>query len=72
MTVVLIIRFNRCEVLSRLSKTTPNRFTFDRALVLPTFTFVVIPLISLLAVQFPGIGRMLFGWLEACRDSLAR
>nr|MCU0980814.1 hypothetical protein [Pirellulaceae bacterium] len=69
-TVLLIIRFNRCEVLSRLSNTTPNRFTFDRTLVLPMITFVVIPLCSLLALQFPGIGRMLFGWLEACRNSL--
>jgi hypothetical protein len=69
-TVLLIIRFNRCEVLSRLSNTTPNRFTFDRTLVLPMITFVVIPLCSLLAVQFPGIGRMLFGWLEALRNSM--
>jgi hypothetical protein len=68
--VLLIIRFNRCEVLSRLSDTTPNRFTFDRTLVLPMLTFVVIPLCSLLAVQFPGIGRMLFGWLDVFRHSL--
>jgi hypothetical protein len=68
--VLLIIRFNRCEVLSRLSKTTPNRFTFDRSLVLPMITYVLIPLFSLLAVQFPGIGRMLFTWLDAFRHSL--
>jgi hypothetical protein len=57
-------------VLSRLSKTTPNRFTFDRSLVLPMITYVLIPLFSLLAVQFPGIGRMLFTWLDAFRHSL--
>ena len=70
MNLLLIVRFNRCEVLSRLSGTTPNRLTFDRTLLLPVITFVVIPLCSLLAVQFPGIGQMLFGWLDVFRHSI--
>jgi hypothetical protein len=67
---LMFIRFNRCEVLSRLSGTVPNRFTLDRTFILPMITFVGIPLCSLLAVYFPGIGRMFFGWLDVFRQSL--
>jgi hypothetical protein len=61
--VIAVVRFNRNEVLSRIADTTPNQFTFDRSLWLPLITYVFLPLITLLAIEFPLIGRSLFGWM---------
>lgn len=61
--ILLFVRFNRDEVLSRLLGTTPNRFTFDRSMILPFVGCVVLPLVSLAAVQFPEFSDALFSWI---------
>jgi len=68
--VIAVVRFNRSEVISRLGGTTPNRFTLDRSLVLPLTTYVVIPVISLIAIQVPGVGRVLFEWIGVLQRAL--
>lgn len=68
--VIAVVRFNRSEVISRLGGTTPNRFTLDRSLVLPLTTYVVIPVISLIAIQVPGVGRVLFDWIGVLQRAL--
>ncbi|MFM7071741.1 MAG: hypothetical protein ACKO38_08130, partial [Planctomycetota bacterium] len=63
--VIVLVKFNRDEVLSRIGQTVPNQFTFDRALVVPLLTYVVAPIAGLFMVWFPALGRVLFGWLGA-------
>ncbi|HND56098.1 MAG TPA: hypothetical protein PLV92_26965, partial [Pirellulaceae bacterium] len=58
-----MVRFNRNEVLSLLGDTTPGRFTFDRSVWLPLMMYVVMPIASLLTIEFPVLGRFLFGWI---------
>ena len=68
--LILMIKFNRNEVLSHLAHTVPNRFTLDRSLVLPLVTYVVFPLLSIFLVHFPGLGRLFFGWADTLRRVL--
>jgi hypothetical protein len=67
--VVTFIRLNRNEVLSNLSDTTPNHFTPDRALVRQLFVFGLIPLLSLLAFQFPEFGNVFFFWVNGMQNA---
>ena len=66
----VFLKFNRNEILSRLADTPPNEFTVDKSLILPVITYAVIPLISLLAVEFPGFGNFLFAWVEGVRQAV--
>lgn len=68
--LVIFVKFNRDEVLSRLAGTTPNRFTWDRSFLLPLFTYVVLPLLGLAAVQFPEVGQSLFSWIGFVQRAL--
>jgi len=63
--VIAVVKFNRDEVLSRIGQTVPNQFTFDRSLIVPLLTYVVAPIVGILLVWFPVLGRVLFGWLGA-------
>lgn len=69
-TVITFIRLNRNEVLSNLSNTTANQFTPDRALVRQLLVFGIVPLLSLLAFQFPEIGNALFFWVDGLQRAL--
>jgi hypothetical protein len=68
--LIAVLNFNRDEVLSHLTKTTPNRLTFDRTLVVPVITYVVIPLFSLAAVQFPEVSDTTFSWIGFIQRAL--
>jgi hypothetical protein len=68
--VIMFVKFNRDEVLSRLAGTTPNRFTWDRSFVMPLITYAVIPLMSLAAVQFPYVSQSLFSWIGLLQRAL--
>lgn len=62
--VIATVRFNMNEVLSRISKTTPNQFTWDRSLIVPLLAYGAMPIIGILAVQFPPLGRIMFSWVS--------
>lgn len=57
-----ILRFNRNEVLSRISGTTPNQLTFDSSFWMPIISYVGVPILAVLATLMPTVGRTLFGW----------
>lgn len=69
-TLVIFVKFNRDDVLSRLAGSTPNQFTWDRSMVLALVTYVVIPAVSLLAVQFPEVSQSLFSWIGYVQRAL--
>ena len=50
--VVFLVQFNRNELISRITRSTPNRFTPDLRFVNATVTYVL-PIIGGLMVQFP-------------------
>lgn len=61
--VLVMVQLNRNEVLSRIGKSVPNRFQLDGSFVKPMLTYVALPVLGLLTIQFPGLSRFLFGWL---------
>ncbi len=69
-TLVIFIKFNRDDILSRLAGSTPNQFTWDRSVVLALITYVVLPGLSLIAVQFPEVSQTLFSWIGFVQRAL--
>jgi hypothetical protein len=69
-TLVIFVKFNRDDVLSRLAGSTPNQFTWDRSVVMALVTYVVIPALSLIAVQFPEVSQTLFSWIGFVQRAL--
>lgn len=55
-------------LLSRITNTTPGEVGLDFWIKLGTFVFV--PLLSLLSVQFPEINSFLFSWLQPAMQSV--
>jgi hypothetical protein len=55
-------------LLSRITNTRPGELGLDFWVRLGTFVFV--PLLSLLSVQFPGINNFLFSWLQPALQSM--
>ena len=66
-SVRIVIVFNRNEIISRLAGTPENKLTFDRHLIMPLVTYVVIPVLTVLAFQFPQIGGLFFSLVEGLR-----
>lgn len=64
MTTITLVyaQMHRDEVLSRITQTTSGKLGVD--FWLRMVGFVGLPLISLLAYQFPSIGNFLFSWVE--------
>jgi len=61
--VVIAVQISRDDVTSRINKTTPNRFNFDRQFV-TTLVTVVMPLVGLLAALSYGTSDLIRSWLE--------
>ena len=59
---MIAVQANRDEVLSRINKTTPNQFTFDRQFLLTLVTYVV-PLLGMLGVSY-GMSDVIRSWFE--------
>jgi hypothetical protein len=55
-------------LLSRITNTTPGELGLDFWVRLGTFVFI--PLLSLLSVQFPEINRFLFSWVQPALQSI--
>jgi hypothetical protein len=62
--LLVSVQMNRSEVLSRITGSTPNQLNFDRTLIRDVMVYGGVPLLSLIATQFPGIGQTLFFWIE--------
>jgi hypothetical protein len=56
------VQTSRDEVASRINKTTPNRFTFDREFAM-TLVTSVLPLLGTLALSY-SLSDLLRAWLE--------
>ena len=69
-SVRVFIQMDRNEVVSHITGTTPNRTTWDLALVSRVLLWVVVPLLSLFAAQFPDVGRTLLQWLQPIQKAL--
>jgi hypothetical protein len=57
-------QMNRNEVLSRIAKTEPGKITWDAQFIVNLLTFGVLPILTLLGSEFPGLRSALFSWLE--------
>lgn len=66
--VVSFAQMDRDAILSRLSRTDPGKL--DWGFYLRAASYGALPLLALLASQFPSIGRALFSWLEPALNAL--
>jgi len=56
-TALVFVQMNRNYVLSKLDHTSPGHVTWDRSFVSSLLVHVALPLIALMAVKFPELGR---------------
>jgi hypothetical protein len=70
--VAVMVQTNRNEVLSRIARTEPGRLTWDGTFVFNLFTFGVVPLLTLLSSEFPGLRNALFAWVQPLVSALAK
>jgi hypothetical protein len=61
-------QMDRDAILSRLSGTEPGKL--DRDFYYRVVSYGALPLLALLASQFPSIGRFLFSWLQPGLNAL--
>jgi hypothetical protein len=67
--LIIFAGFSRSAVLSRLSGTAENKVTFDPTFVVSLVLYVVVPLICLLATQFPDLSDTLFKWAGSLQQA---
>ncbi|MCC6929285.1 MAG: hypothetical protein IT359_09875 [Gemmatimonadaceae bacterium] len=60
----VMVRMNRNEMLSRVSRTTPGKLTWDTAFVLNVITFGAVPLLTLAVSEYPGARTLIFSWAD--------
>ncbi len=60
--VWVYVRMERDELLSRVSKTNPNKVQFDRTFLTHILAFII-PLVGIALAQFPYVSDMLNQWL---------
>ncbi len=60
-TLVVFLQMDRNATLSAIGKTDPGKVTFDRHFFLNVLTYGVIPLLAVIATQFPSLGREFLG-----------
>jgi hypothetical protein len=59
----VMVEMNRDEVLSRIARTEPGKVSWDLQFVLNALLFGLVPLLTLVSSEFPGIGDFLFAWI---------
>lgn len=64
LTFFVLIQMNRDEVLSRVAKSEPGKLSWDRRFMAQLLVYVAVPVVSLLAAQFPAVHQSVFFWLE--------
>ena len=70
--IAALVQMNRNEVLSRIAHTDPGRVTWDTTFILNLFTFGVVPLVTLLSSEFPGLRSALFSWVQPLVSALVK
>jgi high-affinity Fe2+/Pb2+ permease len=71
MILMVLWQMRRNEFLRRVASPDPTKATgWDTAFVLRLAIFVLIPLLTLFAAQFPDTGGVLIRWLEPVRKFL--
>ncbi|HEU5219129.1 MAG TPA: hypothetical protein VFU23_10750, partial [Gemmatimonadales bacterium] len=70
--IVMMVQMNRDEVLSRIARSEPGHLNWDTTFVLNLLLFGLLPLVSLLATEFPGIREFLVGWLEPLARAMGK
>jgi hypothetical protein len=63
-TMWVFVQMDRDEVLSYLAGSDPGKVNLNRDFLLRIVTYVALPLLTLLATQFPGAGTQLTGWVQ--------
>jgi hypothetical protein len=61
--IVWLVQINRDELVSRIERSSPNRFTPDLAFIQGTAAYVL-PIVGVLLVQFPSVGSSVRAVLE--------
>jgi hypothetical protein len=61
----VMVEMNRDEVLSRIARSEPGRVSWDWQFVLNLLVFGLVPLLTLISSEFPGIRDFLFSWVPA-------
>ncbi len=62
--LTILIQIGRDEILSRVSRTKANQISWDRTFITRILIYVVFPLLTAFATQFPEIGGFVHSWLE--------
>jgi len=70
MVLIVSVQINRSETLSHITGSSPNQLTFNRTFMHELLVYGAVPLLSLIATQFPAIGNALFFWLEPALRAL--
>lgn len=70
LAVTVVVQMNRSEVLSRVAKVEPGKLTIDRHFLSRVVVYALLPLLSLIASQFPQVRGVAFSWLEAILKTL--
>jgi hypothetical protein len=70
--ILVLVQMNRNEVLSRIARTEPGRITWNAPFILNLFTFGLVPLLTLLSAEFPGVRNALFAWVKPLMDAMLR
>ncbi len=68
----VMTRMSRNDVLSRITRTTPGKVTWDTSFVLNLMVFGAIPLLVLLSSEFPTIRSFLFSWADPVVKAVAK
>lgn len=66
--VMVFAQMDRDAILSRLADTEPGKL--DKEFYLRLVSYGALPLLTLLASQFPAIGRFLFSWVQPAVEAL--
>ncbi len=69
-TMYVLAQMNRDEVLSRIAKSPPGKLTWDRAFISQVVIYGALPLLSLIATQFPEVRGAAFSWIETALKTL--
>lgn len=64
MTMWIFVQMDRNGTLSAIGGSDAGKVTFDRVFLANVFTYGVIPLLSVVATQFPNLSTYLFRWLN--------
>ncbi|HXI19470.1 MAG TPA: hypothetical protein VNH46_00210, partial [Gemmatimonadales bacterium] len=65
-------QMNRDPLLSRIAGTAPGKLTWNASFVTNLLTFGVIPLLTILSSEFPGLREFLFSWAKPVSDLLTQ